>query len=380
MKLPLGMCVLSFGLWLGCGDDDATTSDAGTDAVVEEDAGTDAGTDAGPPPPSIEFPAAGPISGEAGRGSFTFGVATAAAQIEDQNVDSDWYVWTQPEAEGGLGNGTFVGDAVRGFTEQVADVDLVTATNLDAYRLNPSWSRIEPTRDAVSEAALAHYDEVVDALVTAGVKPMLTVHHFSSPQWIDDPRRTEDCTEDPSDTDLCGWHHPTGVDQIIEELAEYATTLAERYGDRVDEWCTLNEPINYLLASYGIGLFPPGRSLLVSRFDDFLEVVRNYVRAHVAVYEAIKAADTIDADGDGIAAAVGYSLSVAEWLPSRSRRPSDDPDDIAAAALVQYVYHHVFTDALVEGGFDERVCEHVVVDVLDERGGGDVVGLSLLHI
>ncbi len=362
-----GFAVLLLVFLLGCGDDD-TVSDGGMDATDTRDAtdATDAAdattdvadaeqdvaVDSGPPPVTIDFPAAGAISTTAGASSFTFGVATAAAQIEDQNESADWYVWTAPEAEGGVGEGTFVGEAVQGYTRQVDDVALIAEMSLDAYRFNPSWARIEPTRDAVDEDALAHYGEVIDALVAQGIKPMLTVHHFSSPTWVDDPREREStCPDGVSDTDLCGWHG-AGADQIIEELAEHGRLLAERYGDRVDEWCTLNEPVNYLLASYGLTIFPPGRNLMLGNFEAFIATVRNYIRAHVALYRAIKEADTIDADGDGVAAEVGLSLSVAEWLPARRGRVSDDPADIAAAERVEYVYHHLFVEALRQGAFD----------------------------
>lgn len=334
----------------GCGEDDGVPADAGAgDGAVA----IDAGFDAGPPPEAVSFGDFGPLSGEAGRGSFRFGAATAAAQIEEDNSAADWWVWTTPEEMGGRGKGTFVGEAVQGYQRQVADVGMLEEMNLGAYRFNPSWARIEPRRDEVSEAALEHYGDVIDALVEGDIAPMLTVHHFSSPAWVDDPSRVEsDCTEAPSDTDLCGWHHPDGADQIIEELAEHARLLAERYGDRVDDWCTLNEPVNYLLASYGLEVFPPGRNLLLTRFDDFVNVVRNFIRAHVAVYNAIREADQIDADGDGIAANIGLSLSVADWVPARFGRPSENPEDISGAQLVEYVYHYVFPDALLHGGFD----------------------------
>ena len=71
---------------------------------------------------------------------------TAAAQL-NQNEASDWFLWTQPEADGGLARGEFVGDAVRGFSLAVEDNGLVSEMNLDAYRFNPSWARIRPTRD-----------------------------------------------------------------------------------------------------------------------------------------------------------------------------------------------------------------------------------------
>jgi len=105
---------------------------------------------------------------------------------------------------------------------------------------------------------------------------------------------------------------------------------AERFGDLVDEWGTLNEPMNYLLAGYGIGQFPPGLVTINDVAGKFVPVVRDYISAHAAMYDAIKAKDTVDADGDGTAATVGLSMSVADWRPSRSAQPSTEIDDIAA--------------------------------------------------
>jgi beta-glucosidase len=299
---------------------------------------------------SLGFGAFGSIAAPSGRGSFRFGAATAATQIEDLNTSTDWYLWTAPMPEG-LAHGTFVDDAVQGYTRALADVELLRNLHLDAYRFSIEWARVEPRRDVIDEAALAHYDALIDALVTAGIRPNITVHHFSSPVWVDDPRHL-DCVGGPSDANLCGWGDPAGADQIIAELAEHARRLAQRYGDRVDDWNTLNEPVNYLLASYGIGQFPPGRQLLLTQFGELINVVRNYLRAHVAIYDAIKEADQVDADGDGVAAQVGLTLNVVEWLPSRNNAPSSLLEDIAAAGRVRYVYHHVVPDALIYGGFD----------------------------
>src|SRR4051812_18628285 len=41
----------------------------------------------------IWFGRFGPLSGDSGRGSFRFGVATAATQIEDMNTATDWYLF-----------------------------------------------------------------------------------------------------------------------------------------------------------------------------------------------------------------------------------------------------------------------------------------------
>src|SRR5262249_21785723 len=55
--------------------------------------------------PALAFGPFGPLSGDSGRGSFRFGVATAATQIEDMNTHTDWYLWTLPVADGGMGQG-----------------------------------------------------------------------------------------------------------------------------------------------------------------------------------------------------------------------------------------------------------------------------------
>ncbi len=291
--------------------------------------------------------------GSGGEGSFRFGVATAATQLEDENPDVDWYHWTLPVDQGGRGAGTdFVGDAVKGYSRAVDDAGLVKSLELDAYRFSMEWARIEPQRDQVSEPALAHYDEVLDKLVADGIRPMVTVHHFSNPLWVNDFVADKDCENGPTDTNLCGFGHAEGGPLVVEELRQHAKLLAERYGDRVDEWCTLNEPVNYLLASYGVGFFPPGQLSLFDFERKFIPVVRNYLWAHAVMYDAIKEFDTIDADGDGVAASVGLSLSVVKWAPARDNAPSEDPADLAAAQRVTYVYHHLVPKAFTDGGFD----------------------------
>lgn len=314
------------------------------------------------PPGPIEFGPIGSLTQPSGRGSFRFGAATAAVQIEDGLTNDDWYYWTLPASQGGSGQGAaFVDDAVMGATRAQADIQLLSQMHLDAYRFSIDWSRVEPQRGVFSQQALDHYGQVIDGLVAAGIRPMITIHHFSSPLWVDDfiaeaanPSVCDD-TATPTNTNLCGWGHPQGADMIISELASFAGLLAKTYGDRVDEWCTLNEPINYLLASYGIGNFPPGKAYLLSDSSRLVDIMRNYLRAHVAIYDAIKANDTVDADGDGSAADVGLCLSAVDWMPAHDGQPSDDPVDVAARDRVWYVFHYLFPDALEYGGFDANL-------------------------
>ncbi len=316
-------------------------------------------------PPAIAYP-----------DDFVIGAASAATQIEDQNDTTDWYLWTAPTSEGGLGNHTFVGDAVQGYTRAFDDIALMTAIGLDAYRFSMEWARIEPSRDVIDEAALAHYSDFIDALIAAGIRPNVTLHHFSNPVWVDDPR-DPDCAAGPSDTNLCGFGHPEGGPLVIEEMAEHAALLAERFGDRVDIWATLNEPVNYMLAAHGIGNFPPGKQkLLDDLLGAFVPTLSDYISGHAAMYAAVKAADTIDADGDGVASSVGMTLAVVEFVAARANAPSDDPVDLAARDAVEYVFHYIVPDAIASGRVDSDLDGEADQDRPDWQGTLDWLGLQ----
>lgn len=287
---------------------------------------------------------------------FRFGVATASTQIEDQNTATDWYVWTLPTAQGGLGQGhDFVGDAAKGYTKAIDDVALLRALHVDTYRFSIEWARIEPKHGQIDEAAIDHYSKLIDALRAAGIRPLVTVHHFSNPVWIDDPRAAAadpDCKSGPSETNMCGLGNPAGGAMVVQAFADHAKLLAQRFGDRVDDWGTVNEPVNYLLASYGVKQFPPGKLYAFDLFAKFAPVLRDYLRAHAAMYDAIKQYDTIDADGDGVAADVGMSLSTEQWVATQENQPSNDPDDTAARDRLVYVFNHLWVDAIERGAFD----------------------------
>jgi len=337
--------------------------------------GGDEPTPGDPPPAAIDFPASGSLSAPSGQGSFRFGAASAATQIEDQNESTDWWLWTAPESMGGLGNGTFVGDATRGYSKALEDVDLLVEMGLDSYRFSIEWARIEPARDQIDEEALQHYSDLLDALIAAGITPNVTIHHFSNPVWVDDPR-DPDCTTGPSDDNLCGFGHPEGGPMVIEEMRQHAQLLAERFGDRVDDWATVNEPVNYLLASHGVGVFPPGKNKLFDLLDAFVPVVRDYISGHAAMYAAVKAADTVDADGDGEAASVGLTLSVGEWEPARFNALSDDPADVKARDDLVYVFHYLIPDALSSGKLDVDFDGQPDEDLPDWQGTMDWLGLQ----
>jgi hypothetical protein len=139
-------------------------------AACGDSSGTGGEGGASEPPQPITFAEMGSLVSSEGQGSFRFGAATAATQIEDANENTDWWVFTAPEPEG-LGKGKApVGDASRGYTLAEEDIQLLVELGLDSYRFSIEWGRIEPQRDVIDEEALDHYSDFIDALLAAGIR------------------------------------------------------------------------------------------------------------------------------------------------------------------------------------------------------------------
>lgn len=343
------------------------------------------------PPPveleDIELGVPGSLVQESGKGGFAFGAATAATQIEDANDRTDWYYWTLPVEEGGRGQGKgHVADAVGTFSNPEFDLNLIKDLGLDDYRFSIEWARVEPERGVIDEEALTFYSDFIDALLEMGVRPNVSIYHFSNPIWVFGEAMDGCGEEGPTDTNLCGWDHAEGVELIIEALTDHAALLADRFGDRVDNWVTFNEPMNYIIAAYGIGYFPPGRNYLVGAildgggdspaFDSLISVYRNYLRAHVAMYDAIKEHDTIDADRDGNPADVGLTLNVVEWKGAYKNQWNDTEIDAAAAQRMKYLYHYLYLDSLKAGTFDPDLDQSAKESYPDWKGKIDWLGIQ----
>ncbi|MEU5809435.1 family 1 glycosylhydrolase [Streptomyces sp. NPDC047718] len=336
----------------------------------------DGGQQAAKRPAAGSFARPGSLSGPSGKGSFRFGVASSATQIEDRNENTDWYKWTRPAPEG-MGKSPFVGDAVGGYTKAIEDIDLIKDMNLDAYRFSIEWARVEPKRNQIDEAALKHYSDLIDALIARGVRPMITIHHFSNPVWVDDPGDPT-CANGPSDKNLCGLDHPEGGPVVAKEMAEFAKLLAERFGDRVDEWATVNEPMVYMHFAHAFGAGPPGKANLIGDFKGrYQGALRNLIDAHSRMYKAIKAADTKDATGGGTPASVGLTMSAKQYVPVRDGKVSSQRRDVDAAGRLQRYFEWNFTDALWKGGFDTDLDGTMDEKHPEWRGTLDFLGIQL---
>ncbi|ROQ39968.1 beta-glucosidase [Frondihabitans sp. PhB188] len=113
---------------------------------------------------------------------FLWGAATAAHQIEGNNVNSNWWVHEHTP-------GTSIvepsGDAADSYHRFRDDIETLAGLGLNSYRFSIEWSRIEPERGYVSRAELDHYRRMVDACHEFGVEPIVTLMHFTVPRWFE---------------------------------------------------------------------------------------------------------------------------------------------------------------------------------------------------
>ncbi len=113
---------------------------------------------------------------------FLWGAATAAHQIEGNNVNSNWWVH---ENEPGTTIVEPSGDAADSYPRYRDDIRLLSELGLNSYRFSIEWARIEPERGLVSRASIDHYRRIVDTCLEFGIEPIVTLMHFTVPRWFE---------------------------------------------------------------------------------------------------------------------------------------------------------------------------------------------------
>jgi beta-glucosidase len=162
---------------------------------------------------------------------FEWGFATAAYQIEggfDQEGrgPSIWDTFTHLEPSRTKGaNGDVACDHFHRYEE---DLDLLQKYGAKAYRFSISWSRIIPLGgrgDPINEKGITFYNKLIDGLLDRGITPWVTLYHWDHPQALHDR--------------YAGW---LNLEESQMDFERYARVCYERFGDRVKNWITFNEP------------------------------------------------------------------------------------------------------------------------------------------
>lgn len=256
---------------------------------------------------------------------FLFGAATAAFQIEgaafeDGRTASIWDAFARvPGAVINADNGDTACDHYRLYRDDVA---LMKRMGLQTYRFSTSWSRVRPDGGPVNEKGLDFYRRLVDELLDSGILPWLTLYHWDLPQALQDEG---------------GWT----VRSTSEKFLEYALTMHDALGDRVNVWTTLNEPWCSSFLSYTAGLHAPGRYSM----QEGLLASHHLLLGHGKVVEELRRRDA--------------SLDLGITLNFTVADPADPADaaDVDAARRLDGQHNRWFLDPLFRGAYPADIVE-----------------------
>ena len=195
------------------------------------------------------------------KSGLLLGSATAATQIEGGDANNNWARFA---AEGKVKDGSSPVTADDHYNRVREDIDLMAEMGLQIYRFGIEWSRIEPRRGEYSAEAIAHYRQEIEYMIEKGIKPLLTIHHFTNPLWFED---------------MGAFEHKDSPDIFLSLTRK----VVESFGDLVSEYITINEPNVYATNSLLWGYWPPEKKSIGALVRAF----SNMTAAHVLSYRYI---------------------------------------------------------------------------------------------
>ncbi|WEG10360.1 GH1 family beta-glucosidase [Microbacterium horticulturae] len=195
------------------------------------------------------------------------------------------------------------------------DIALLRELGVDRYRFSLSWVRIQPDGTGPAEPrGLDYYDRLIDGLLDAGITPFPTLYHWDHPQQLEDAG---------------GWLSR----DMADRFADFAGIAADRFGDRVRQWYTINEPVSMSLQGYGLGTLAPARQLLFGA----LSTVHHQLLAHGRAVRALRAAGATEIG-------IPNNHTLVRALHA---------DDGASVATYDLLHNRIFADPLLTGEYPD---------------------------
>ena len=282
---------------------------------------------------------------------FDWGFAASAYQIEgaaaqDGRGRSVWDTFSR--VPGAIADGETGDSACDHYHRFPEDVALMGRIGARAYRFSVSWPRVQPEGTGeINERGLDFYDRLVDALLAAGIRPLVNLFHWDLPQALQDRGGF-------ADPRAVGW------------FADYAALVAARLGDRVSDWMTFNEPAVFAFLGHADGIHAPG----MRDWPTALRVADNQLRAHAAAGAGVR---SLVKD-----ARIGIAIDVNHVAPA-----TDTDRDRRAAAAWSSARDAWFLDPLFGRGYPRLGLEahgaagHLHGVELTEPPAGDLDYLGL---
>jgi beta-glucosidase len=199
------------------------------------------------PPKGYKKPAGAASARETKTGKFWWGTSTSSYQNEDRGVaagspfafKTDWDVFAEEGKIPPRGDG-----AAYGWSRFDKDVAALVELGVTHYRFGIEWARVEPRPGVFNEAAIAQYARMARQLKANGIEPIVTLWHFTFPDWLYDPAKKT----------RSNFLHP----DVGPAWDRYVEKMAAALAPHVRIFVPQNEPNGDLYIGYFGGHWPPG--------------------------------------------------------------------------------------------------------------------------
>lgn len=252
------------------------------------------------------------------KGGMLLGVASAPTQIDGGDFGHTWNDWYE---KGNIKDNSNPAVATDHWNRWREDILLMHRMGIQTYRFGIEWARVEPEEGIFDEAAIAHIKEEIMLMLGLGIKPLVTLHHFTNPMWFEKKG---------------GWEVPENVMCFLM----YVEKIVGSIGHLVNEYITINEPNVYAVNGYLFGVFPPGKKSL----GVTLNVMSNLAGAHIRAYRLIH----------DVRRGMGFKdtkVSFANHLRVFEPKNSKNPAHRVAAAVMEDHFQDILSVAMLTGEF-----------------------------
>jgi beta-glucosidase len=246
--------------------------------------------------------------------NFLMGTATASTQIEGGDRNNTWYKWCE---EGYIKDGSHCITACDHWNRVEQDTELLKELNVNSHRMSLEWSRIEPKAGVFCDEAIKHYRYEIKLLVKNGIRPLVTLHHFSEPLWFHE---------------IGGWTNKKNSQYFLK----YTEYVVEKLGDLVSDWVTFNEPNVYTKFGYIFGIWPPG----VRKFTESLRVYTEVIKTHLKAYDLIHKVRS--RMGFKCKTKVGFAMHIRIFCGVSTFGK-------IIAKVVDYFFHELYLEGMIKG-------------------------------
>ncbi|MFZ1412250.1 MAG: glycoside hydrolase family 1 protein [Micropruina sp.] len=271
--------------------------------------------------------------------AFLWSGSTSAYQVEgawDEDGKGPSVIDARGEYPAGTTDFKVASDHYHRFAEDVA---LFKELGLKAYRFSIAWTRIIPDGDGeVNPAGVAFYHRLIDALIDAGIEPIVTMYHFDLPEALDAKG---------------GW---TSRD-TVDAFARFSEVLFAEYGSKITYWLTINEQNMMILYGEAIGTVKPGMpKSAVYQANHHMMLAQ--AKANILCHQMVPGAK------------IGPAPNISVCYPATSH-----PEDVLAADDFNAIRNWLYLDMAVHGRYN-----NVAWAYLEELGAAPSIAEGDLEI